>query len=170
LEVAGVPQFRVQTDDRTADPRRAANLQPPVVARSPDRLIAGRWAHLAGVYDGRAIALFVNGRKVASTNAANARLSSDKSLYIGARPNGAWNTHNFSSPLIYWRGAVDDVRISRVARYNGNFSPETHLPRDPHTLLAFSHDQHFGPFVPAFSERPVHAWFRGDVRMVPEYR
>jgi len=29
LEVAGTPQFRVQTDDPSVDPRRAANLRPP---------------------------------------------------------------------------------------------------------------------------------------------
>lgn len=170
LEVAGTPQFRVQTDEPSVDPSRAANLKPALVARAPETLPAGRWAHLAGVYDGRSIALFVNGHRVAETNAAHARLSSDKSLYIGARPNGAFHTHNFSSPLIYWRGAVDDVRISRGARYSGTFVPEKKLGRDGQTLLALSNDQRFGPVIPVDANEPMHAWIRGDVRVVAEPR
>lgn len=170
LEVAGTPQFRVQTDDPTVDPRRAANLKPPVIARAPDRLASGKWAHLAGVYDGNSIALFVNGHKVAATNALNARLSSDKSIYIGARPNGAFNTHNFSSPLIYWRGGVDDVRISREARYQSDFKPDAHFVRDHRTILLLSQDRHYGPLLPGEGDVPVHAVARGDVRLAAEAR
>ena len=170
LEVAGTPQFRVQTDDRTVNERRASNLKPAVVARAKDRLPAGRWTHLAGVYDGAQIALFVDGHKVASTNAIGARLSSDKSLYIGARPNGAWNVHNLSYPMIFWRGAVDDVRISRGARYARNFTPPGTLTRDGNTLLAFSNDRQFGPFVPVDGEVPVQAVLKGQPRLAPAER
>jgi len=170
LEVAGTPQFRVQTDDRSVNDRRFSNFKPPMVAKARERLTAGKWTHLAGVYDGRQIALFIDGRKAASTNATDARLSSDKSLYIGARPNGAFNTHNFSYPLIYWRGAVDDVRISRTARYIRDFIPAPKLARDASTLLLISHDQHFGPFVPADSVQPLQATIRGNISVMAAER
>lgn len=170
LEVAGTPQFRVQTDARGVNERRASNLKPAVVAKAKDKLTAGRWTHLAGVYDGGQIALFVNGREVASTNVTRARLSSDKSLYVGARPNGAWNVHNFSYPLIYWRGAVDDVRISRGARYIRDFIPTSKLARDGATLLLLSCDQQFGPFVPVEATTQVQAVTKGEPKLAPADR
>jgi hypothetical protein len=51
----------------------------------------------------------------ASTNASGARLDSDKSLYVGARPDGGFNVHNVSYPRSFWKGAVDEVRVSRGA-------------------------------------------------------
>lgn len=170
LEVAGTPQFRVQTDDRSVNERRVSNLKPAVVAKSKDRLARNKWTHLAGVYDGQHITLYVNGEKAAATNVSGARLSSDKSLYIGARPNGAWNTHNFSYPLLYWRGAVDDVRISRGARYSGDFKPEAKLPRDNAAIFTLANDQHFGPFVPVDAARNAHAEIKGTVSFVPAER
>jgi hypothetical protein len=130
-------------------------------------LPAGKWTHLAGVYDGQEIALYVNGEKSFATNATGARLSSDKSLYIGARPNGAFNTHNFSYPLIYWRGAVDDVRVSRGARYTGHFTPHPRLTRDTSTIFALANDQHFGPFVPLDAESSAKAEIRGSITFAP---
>jgi len=170
LEVAGTPQFRVQTDDRFVTERKFTNLKPAIVAHAPDRLPAGHWTHLAGVYDGRRISLFINGRNVASTNVTDARLSSDKSLYIGARPNGAWNVHNFSYPMIYWRGAVDDVRVSSVARYTENFTPEARLDRDASTVFVLSNDQRFGPFVPVAADSPIQAVIKGDAKLTAAER
>jgi 3',5'-cyclic AMP phosphodiesterase CpdA len=170
LEIAGTPQFRVQTDPPTVNDRRVSNLKPAVVARSKEPLSYGRWTHLAGVYDGEQIALFIDGRRVASTNVSGARLSSDKSLFVGARPNGAFNTFNFSYPLIYFRGAVDDVRISRGARYKRDFRPDAKLERDRSTVLALANDQHFGPFVPVEAQPPVQAWMRGQPSLVPARR
>lgn len=170
LEVAGVPQFRVQTDDRTVSDRRLSDLKRPIGIHAKDRLPVGRWTHLAGVFDGREIALYVNGQKTASTNAPGARLSSDKSLYIGARPNGAFNTFNFSYPFIYWRGVMDDVRVSRGARYQGEFKPAARLPHDASTVFALANDQHFGPFVPVEANRTAHAEIKGTVSFAPAER
>jgi hypothetical protein len=167
LEIAVTPQFRVQTDDQSVNERRASNLKPSLIVRGRSRLPAGKWTHLAGVYDGQEIALYVNGEKSFATNATGARLSSDKSLYIGARPNGAFNTHNFSYPLIYWRGAVDDVRVSRGARYTGHFTPHPRLTRDTSTIFALANDQHFGPFVPLDAESSAKAEIRGSITFAP---
>lgn len=170
LEVAGVPQFRVQTDDRTVNDRRLSDLKHPIGVYAKDKLPVGKWTHLAGVFDGREIVLYVNGQRAASTNAPGARLSSDKSLYIGARPNGAFNTYNFSYPLIYWRGAVDDVRVSRGARYTGTFTPLARLARDTSTIFTLANDQHFGPFVPVDAEAPVKASVNGLIIFAPADR
>jgi 3',5'-cyclic AMP phosphodiesterase CpdA len=172
LEVAGPPQFRVQTDSPEVNERRFTDLKTPIAVKSRERLAPGRWTHLAGVFNGQTIALFVDGKKVASTNAAGARLSSDKSLYIGARPNGAFNTHNFSYPMLYYRGSVDDVRISRAARYERDFTPPIRLARDRSTVFVLANDEQFGPFVPADAESPapVQALIKGQPRFAPAER
>jgi len=170
LEVAGTPQFRVQTDEPSVSERRFVTLKPPIVVKAKDRLVAWQWTHLAGVFDGREIALFVDGKKVVSTNASGARLSSDKSLYVGARPNGAFNTFNFSSPLIFWRGAVDDVRVSRGARYNTTFKPAATLEPDPATVFALSSERHAGPFVPLEGVPHAQAEVKGFLRLAPANR
>jgi hypothetical protein len=170
LEVAGVPQFRVQTDGREVNDRRWGEIAAPIVIRAQDRLTAGVWTHLAGVFDGREISLFVNGRKAASTNTAGARLSSDKSLFVGARPNAAWNTHNVSHPMLYYRGAVDDVRVSRAARYSGRFTPSRHLARDASTAFVLANDRCFGPFVPDETGPSVQAVTRENVSFAPAER
>jgi hypothetical protein len=170
LEVAGTPQFRVQTDEASVSERRFVTLKQPVVVKAKEKLTAWQWTHLAGVSDGREIALFVDGKKVASTNATGARLSSDKSLYIGARPNGAFNTFNFSSPMIYWRGAVDDVRVSRGARYSGPFKPAATLEPDGTTVFAVSSERHAGPFVPLEGVAQAQAEVKGSLRLTPANR
>ena len=103
-------------------------------------------------------------------NATGARLSSDKSLYIGARPNGAFNTFNFSHPLIFWRGAVDEVRISRTARYIRNFIPAAKLSQDDATLLLLTLDQQFGPFIPSDAGSQVQARILGNAAFAPAER
>lgn len=170
LEVAGTPQFRVQTDAETVTDRRVSNLKPAVGIRAKERLPQGRWTHLAGVSDGQHVTLYVDGHAAASTNLVGARLSSDKSLFIGARPNGAFNTYNFSYPLIYWRGSVDDVRVSKGARYQTTFTPPAKLTRDATTIFTLANDQHFGPFVPVDGPPSVQAAVLGNISFAPAER
>ena len=57
LEIAGTPQFRVQTDGHTVSDRRLSDLKHPIGVHARERLSIGRWTHLAGVFDGRQIVL-----------------------------------------------------------------------------------------------------------------
>ena len=170
LDIAGTPRFCVQTDDSSVNERTHDRLKPAVIAKASNKLRAGEWTHLAGVYDGAQLTLFVDGKPAATSPATSARLSSDKSLYIGARPNTAWNVYNFSYPSAFWKGAVDDVRISRGTRYSANFKPAKRLAKDSTTVLALSNDQHFGPFVPVASSATVQAAIKGSARLSHEER
>ena len=165
LDIAGTPRFSVQTDDRSVNERTAVPISKPVTVKASEKLPPGQWSHVAGVYDGSEIRLFVNGRKAASTPVKNARLASDKSLYIGARPNTAWNVHNFSSPTGFWHGAMDDVRISTTARYRTDFTPQRNFTEDGSTVFLARHDQHFGPFVPMSGPGQLQAMIHGEPRV-----
>lgn len=91
--------------------------------------------HVALVYDGKIIRLYLNGRQVASQAAQGPVTQKvDEGMALGGTPKGP-----FAMGLI--RGvvggfAVDSVRISDVARYGSNFTPPRHEFRnDAHTLL-----------------------------------
>jgi hypothetical protein len=92
------------------------------------------WTHLALTYDGQALRYFVNG-VLQGEAAAAPRTLSPRRLFIGAQPN------NSNGPVEFFKGEVDEVRVSRVARYTRTFRPERTFMRDRHTLLLLHFDR-----------------------------
>jgi hypothetical protein len=86
------------------------------VVRHSTRLVAGTWYHVAATYDNGAVRVFVNGQPGAAS-ALGTGLRAAGDLRFGGIPG-------------YGRfaGALDDVRISQVARYATQFTPPTSLP------------------------------------------
>jgi beta-galactosidase len=111
----------------------------------------GRWQHVAGTYDGKHLRVFVDGRKVAEAAASGARKRNSLPLFVGAEPQGD------RSPTGFLQGAVDEVRISKVVRYRGKFTPQRRLQSDSRTLALFRLDRNLGPFVLDHSARAQHA-------------
>lgn len=74
-------------------------------------VIDGQWHHLAGVYDGHSVRLYVDGYLDASSPAGPVKTTGDP-VYIGSRVN---NTHNRN-----WIGHIDEVRIYNVALSEAN--------------------------------------------------
>jgi len=62
----------------------------------------GRWHHIAGVYDGRTAALYIDGRRDVSAAVAGPIAANNLSLWIG------WDSHRTETA---WNGRIDDVRI-----------------------------------------------------------
>ncbi len=62
--------------------------------------VANAWAHVAGVYDGAALKLYVNGVLRASTPASGALQQSTRPIVIGGHPS--WNAYD---------GLIDEVRL-----------------------------------------------------------
>lgn len=91
--------------------------------------------HVALVYDGKMVGLYLNGRRIAS-QAARGPITQkvDEGMALGGTPKGP-----FAMGLI--RGvaggfAVGSIRISDIARYSSNFAPPRHeFSNDAHTLL-----------------------------------
>jgi hypothetical protein len=79
-------------------------------------LDVGSWVHLAGVYDGVNLKLFVDGKLVSSVSAPAISTYATDQVLIGTRWDGG----------AHFRGYIDDVRITRgVAAYSVNFTPPT---------------------------------------------
>lgn len=88
------------------------------------------WSHVAGVYDGSNIKLYVNG--VLAQSKAKSAGNVVVATYIG------W----WGSALYPFRGLIDDVRISNTARYSSNFTPgSAPFVRDSNTLALYHFDE-----------------------------
>lgn len=143
------PEFSVFLGDRFVEARAVEPL-----------LEVGRWSHVAGVYDGQQIRLYVDGELAASQQASGKRRTNNLPLIIGGDvdPNGR-NTAPFD-------GWVDGVRLSKMARYEGQqFTPQRRPTADDQTLLLLNFDDFTGPFTYDGSGRMAHARRVGAVEL-----
>lgn len=73
------------------------------------------WYHLAYVRDNNILRIFTNGTELGSAAYSSTLFASSRALEIGSDPGNANN----------WSGYIDDLRITRFARYTANFTPPT---------------------------------------------
>ena len=105
-----------------------------------------RWHHIAGVFDGAELRLYLDGRQIGATPAAGVRTTNELPLMIGADPNGR------GLPQSVFDGLIDEVRISTTARYSGeSFVPPRRHTADSDTFLLLPLDGLAGAFVPDLS-------------------
>jgi hypothetical protein len=112
---------------------------------APDALSPNVWHHVAGCYDGSIISIFVDGQRVASHATLNYVIAhtSSRPLFIN---HHTWQYGGMSSQRL--EGAVDEVRISNVSRYDADFEVqnEKFLP-DEHTIALYHFDECSGGIV-----------------------
>ena len=82
-------------------------------------LTANVWHHIAGVYDGSQLRLYVDGHLDGSVNLSSPMTGTAVQLRIGR--------NNYLYTPIYFNGLIDEVRISTGALYSSTFTPQTHL-------------------------------------------
>lgn len=82
-------------------------------AYSNTRLMINRWYHVAGVYDGLSIKLYIDGNLDNTINFSESvpMIGNTEILYLGRRHP----SNNFAR---YFPGRIDEVRISNIARPN----------------------------------------------------
>ncbi len=100
----------------------------------------GSWHHVAGVFDGGAVRLYVDGVMAASV------VQSDPISWAASMGHWAGRDGRDSRPT---RGAfigeIDEIRVSSTARYSGTgFVPPTHLDPDSSTVAAWLFDEGTG--------------------------
>ncbi len=136
----GTPQFSVHLGGAYVD-----------VTGTERSLETGRWHHIAGVFDGSEVRLYVDGRVVARKSGSGPRRTNDLPLMIGAdvERNGTAASH--------FVGRIDGVRLSKGAVYTGEaFTPERRVSADSATIVATNMDGLFGRSVWGESpRRPV---------------
>lgn len=149
--VGGRPGFSVHLDGRYV-----------TAAGRPGSLRPGLWHHVAGVYDGREVRLYLDGALVAAAAGSGSRTRSQLPLYVGADPDGA------GRPVSFFAGMIDEVRISSVVRYRGKeFVPARRHAPDDRTALLLHLDRDVGPFAADHSANAAHPLRIGAARCVP---
>jgi hypothetical protein len=117
-----------------------------VIATAP--IPKDQWTHLAGVFDGAQLLLYVNGQPVAARPATGQRATNPLPLFLGANPDAK------SKPTQFFTGGLDEVRLSSSARYPAAFTPEQKFTPDAQTLYLFPCDALIGPFLPSHAPTP----------------
>jgi hypothetical protein len=101
----------------------------PVVA-SP-KSSAGKWVHVAAVFDGREARLYLNGAQQGTPGAAERSFGKLSPLRIGANSRGDGN---------FFNGLIDELRFSKSVRYTDNFDPQRRFTADSNTLALYHCD------------------------------
>jgi len=90
-----------------------------------DALSTGQWYHIAAVINRSAATdiatLYIDG--VAAASGTNVSINSQaKAVHIGSY---GWNASSYPNGVYTFDGYIDDVRITKAARYTANFSVPT---------------------------------------------
>ena len=112
---------------------------PSSPATDPGALAQGSWHHLAGVLDpqcGPGVRLYLDGQEVGYWGEATKCPSSSIATTLGAINYLGWNT--------FFRGRIDEVRISSVARYSRPFTPVARHEVDESTWGLWHFDEGVG--------------------------
>jgi len=151
LLYAGVPNFLVHLNGRY------------VTAKSSEgRLRLNQWTHLAGVFDGKSVRIYVNGQLAGKKKGAGARTRNDLPVFVGADPD------KNGQPSNSFDGWIDEVRVSRIARYTGStLQPERRFAPDKDTLLLLHFDRALAAMHPDHSSTGAHGRPTGRVRLEP---
>jgi hypothetical protein len=94
------------------------------------------WYHLAMSYDGSTARLFFNGDLVAEETMSITGQTNTAPLTIGGQCEDYLHRN--------LNGKIDEVRISNVCRYTGDFIPQTHFDPDVNTVALWHFDEGSG--------------------------
>ena len=92
-----------------------------IIATSTQQIQSGKWYHIAGVFTGTQIQIYINGQPDGVTTASWGNDSSATKLFIGRR----WDTA-IDPNQVYFPGYISNVRVVKgYALYTGAFVPST---------------------------------------------
>lgn len=118
----------------------------------------GQWIHVAGIYDGQGLSIFVNGKKQSgklrhrywpdpdSQQTINVELYED---FPTIKLSPIWEETKFSIGGNPWaqprwfsgfEGRIDEVRVSRAVRYKDDFDPNRRHEPDSDTVALYHFD------------------------------
>ncbi|QDU31402.1 Serine/threonine-protein kinase PknB [Anatilimnocola aggregata] len=130
--------------------------------------VEGEKSHLAAVFDGTSIRLFKDGVLQGASVADQEFVSRPYQIVIGADPTGKKGPQLPVSPSAVFDGIIDEVRISKVARYTGDFKPDPRFTPDADTIALYHFDEGSGDTAFDSSDNKHHAkivgakWVKAD--------
>ncbi|MDX2146198.1 MAG: LamG-like jellyroll fold domain-containing protein [Planctomycetota bacterium] len=143
-------EFSVFLGDKYASARTAG----PVLA-------TGRWHHVAGVFDGSTVRVFLDGKLAAETTGSGARKQNKLPLVIGADVDGP------NRAVSHFSGKIDAVRLTPRALYTGAFTPERRLAPEADTVLLTNMDRFFAGGLWGQGKNKLVGTIQGEPTLVP---
>jgi len=132
------------------------NVQ-PAITLNPEQ-----WYHIAMVYDGASVAMYLDGAEIGRTlvEPGMVRKTNDLPLFIGADPS------RDGLPNSFFHGQIDEVRLSRAAIYPRSFQPQRRLKPREDTVFLYDFDQRFGTLLIDRGPLRRHTHLQGDAMIV----
>jgi serine/threonine protein kinase len=117
-----------------------------LVARATVDFLPQEVIHLAGVFDGKEIRTYLNGKLAQTTSLGDKKFRpSSSSFSIGANP---WliqtkpaQKDDRQSFLNFFQGTIQRIRFSKIVRYDTNFNPEGRFKNDNDTIAVYQFDE-----------------------------
>ena len=100
------------------------------IRQSSATITTGQWYHFAACRSGGTLRLFIDGISYYSASSSTNFTTGANSIYIG---------RGFDAAAYYTNGFIDDLRITKYARYQSSFTP----PTQAHLEYANGNDRHF---------------------------
>ncbi len=127
----GTPTFQIRNGASTAS------------ATSPSGTVTtGTWYHIAGVYDGSEVRVYVNGVETGSTAYTSGIANTSTAFSVSASGGSSFN------------GTIDEVRVSDTARYTTDFT----VPSEPFGVTYTSSEPTIQP-VTSYDPTTVDQWY-----------
>ncbi|WP_417391050.1 protein kinase domain-containing protein [Gimesia sp.] len=119
-------------------------------------LTEGRRYHIALLFSDGVQEIYINGKKQktllyktqnGSTSKTNEKISLSTDANRLKQPTGIGAGNDLSAKLNYkrfFKGIIDEVRISNIARYSKDFTPANRFESDEHTMALYHFDEGSG--------------------------
>lgn len=114
------------------------------VYSSQDDQYLNRPIKLAGIIDGKALRLYIDGKQVGQTAFEHQFKPGTQKISLGTSP-GDGTPHD--SGGYEWAGKMYEVRISNIARYKVNYDASASLTADEHTMVLYRFDEGSGDIL-----------------------
>jgi len=107
---------------RAGDPER----RPLQWETQPGLIPWNEWVHLAVVHDGKELRLYINGKGGRRGKWQREGAEGESEFFFGGAPRGSSMS-----------GMMDEIRLSRIARYTQNFRPQRTFEPDENTIALY---------------------------------
>ena len=126
---------------------------------SHTQLTEGRSYHIALLFSDGVQEIYINGKKqktllYKTQNGSTSKTTEKISLSTDAnrlkQPTGIGAGNDLSAKLNYkrfFKGTIDEVRISNIARYTKDFTPASRFENDEHTMALYHFDEGSGDLL-----------------------
>ena len=129
--------LRLQPDAKWSIMGDRASRERHLISRS--KMSPGRRVHLASVHDGKVLRFYLDGRLQSEVSA---REIDQKIGWVSI--GAAWANLTRDERVHCFDGIVDELRISRIVRYDSDFIPLERFEPDEHTVGLYHFDEGSG--------------------------